>query len=75
MCAVKLTKCFLNLQVFFCLFAACFFFGWCCEHLQHVRCQIDESVFLIFRCFFLFQIKSNQITFIVTSPQHKCLGE
>ncbi len=22
-----------------------------------------------------FQIKSNQITFIVTSPQHKCLGE
>ncbi len=21
------------------------------------------------------QIKSNQITFIVTSPQHKCLGE
>ncbi len=26
--------------------------------------------------FFLwFQIKSNQITFIVTSPQHKCLGE
>ncbi len=24
---------------------------------------------------FTFQIKSNQITFIVTSPQHKCLGE
>ncbi len=23
----------------------------------------------------LTQIKSNQITFIVTSPQHKCLGE
>ncbi len=22
-----------------------------------------------------YQIKSNQITFIVTSPQHKCLGE
>ncbi len=21
------------------------------------------------------QLKSNQITFIVTSPQHKCLGE
>ncbi len=25
--------------------------------------------------FSLYQIKSNQITFIVTSPQHKCLGE
>ncbi len=24
---------------------------------------------------FVYQIKSNQITFIVTSPQHKCLGE
>ncbi len=24
---------------------------------------------------YIFQIKSNQITFIVTSPQHKCLGE
>ncbi len=23
----------------------------------------------------MYQIKSNQITFIVTSPQHKCLGE
>ncbi len=124
------------------LFAACFLFWLCCEHLQHVLCQIDESVFLICRlffaylqrvsflvvlwalqhvrcqmtkvfslicrCFFLFaarffflvcvsicsvcvvklrklflnlqvffsisnQIKSNQITFIVTSPQHKCL--
>ncbi len=31
-----------------------------------------------FHCFLhlpLSQIKSNQITFIVTSPQHKCLGE
>ncbi len=44
-------KCFLNLQVFF-LFAACFFFWLCCEHLQRVRCQIDESVFLICRGFF-----------------------
>ncbi len=26
-------------------------------------------------CFQNFKIKSNQITFIVTSPQHKCLGE
>ncbi len=25
--------------------------------------------------YFSNQIKSNQITFIVTSPQHKCLGE
>ncbi len=24
---------------------------------------------------YIYQIKSNQITFIVTSPQHKCLGE
>ncbi len=26
-------------------------------------------------CDSIIQIKSNQITFIVTSPQHKCLGE
>ncbi len=25
--------------------------------------------------FFFYIVKSNQITFIVTSPQHKCLGE
>ncbi len=34
------------------LFASRFFFWLCCEHLQHVCCQIDESVFLICRCFF-----------------------
>ncbi len=44
-------KCFLDLQVFF-LFAACFFFRLCCEHLQRVCCQIDESVFLICRWVF-----------------------
>ncbi len=27
------------------------------------------------RPIYIYQIKSNQITFIVTSPQHKCLGE
>ncbi len=27
------------------------------------------------KTFFIIKIKSNQITFIVTSPQHKCLGE
>ncbi len=31
-----------------------FFFWLCCEHLQHVRCQIDKVVFLICRRFFLF---------------------
>ncbi len=45
---------FLNLQVFF-LFAARFFIWLCCEHLQRVRCQIDEVVFLICRCFFYLQ--------------------
>ncbi len=32
-----------------------FLYWLCCEHLQHVRCQIDESVFLICRCFFYLQ--------------------
>ncbi len=31
-----------------------FLFWLCCEHLQRVHCQIDESLFLICRCFFLF---------------------
>ncbi len=35
-------------------FAVCFFFWLCCEHLQHVCCQIEEVVFLICRVFFLF---------------------
>ncbi len=34
-----------------------------------VSCPFNQK----YRC--SFQIKSNQITFIVTSPQHKCLGE
>ncbi len=29
-----------------------FLFWLCFEHLQRVRCQIDESVFLMCRCFF-----------------------
>ncbi len=56
-CFVKLTKVvFLICRCFF-LFAARFFFWLCCEHLQRVRCQIDESVFLICRCFFLFAVR------------------
>ncbi len=37
----------------------------------------DTIIPSLFFCFeYIFnQIKSNQITFIVTSPQHKCLGE
>ncbi len=54
-CDVKLTKVFSWFGgCFFILFAARFFFWLCCEHLQRVRCQIDESVFLIWRVFFLF---------------------
>ncbi len=34
-----------------------------------------EQVYLIKWPVNVHQIKSNQITFIVTSPQHKCLGE
>ncbi len=37
------------------LFAARFLLWLCCEHLQRVCCQIDESVFLICRCFFYLQ--------------------
>ncbi len=47
MCVVKMTKVvFLICRVFF-RFATRFFFWLCCEHLQHVRCQFDESFFLI----------------------------
>ncbi len=46
-------SCFLNLQVFF-FYLQCFFIWLCCEHLQGVCCQIEEVVFLICRCFFLF---------------------
>ncbi len=56
-CALSIwRKFFLNLQGFF-LFATRFFFWLCCEHLQHVRCQFDESFFLICRCFFLFAVR------------------
>ncbi len=41
---------FLICTCFF-LFAARFFFGLCCEHLQRVCCQIEEVVFLICMCF------------------------
>ncbi len=37
------------------LFAARFFFWLCCEHLQLVRCKIEEVVFLICRYFFYLQ--------------------
>ncbi len=36
------------------LICSAFLFWLCCEHLQHMHCQIDESVFLICRCSFLF---------------------
>ncbi len=50
------------------------------------KCEISESEWALLPGMFthlknlslwqkLNQIKSNQITFIVTSPQHKCLGE
>ncbi len=32
-----------------------FLFWLCCEHLQRVRCKIEEVVFLISRCFFYLQ--------------------
>ncbi len=47
-------KCFLNLQVFFSICSA-FLFWFCCEHLQRVRCKIEEVVSLICRCFFYLQ--------------------
>ncbi len=45
-------KCSHNQIHFIC---SAFLFWLCCEHLQRVRCQIDESVFLICRCFFYLQ--------------------
>ncbi len=45
-------KCSQHNQINF--ICSAFLFWLCCEHLQRVRCQIDESVFLICRCFFLF---------------------
>ncbi len=42
-------KCSQHNQIHFILF-----FWLCCEHLQRVCCQIDESVLLICKCFFLF---------------------
>ncbi len=48
----KHRKCSQHNQIHF--ICSAFLFWWCCEHLQRVRCQIDESVFLICRCFFLF---------------------
>ncbi len=34
------------------VFAVRFFFWFCSEHLQRMRCKIDKVVFLICRCFF-----------------------
>ncbi len=41
-------KCSQHNQIHF--ICSAFLFWLCCEHLQRVRCQIDESVFLICRC-------------------------
>ncbi len=38
-----------------CLCVARFFFWLCCEHMQRVRCTIEEVVSLICRCFFYLQ--------------------
>ncbi len=45
-------KCSQHNQIHF--ICSAFLFWLCCEHLQLVCCQIEESVFLIFRVFFLF---------------------
>ncbi len=43
------------------------------------RSRVQEIIYQTIKMLSSFahphQIKSNQITFIVTSPQHKCLGE
>ncbi len=53
MCVVKMTKVvFLICRVF--SICNAFLFWLCCEHLQHVRCQFDESCFLNLQVFFLF---------------------
>ncbi len=46
-------KCSQHNQIHF--ICSAFLFWLCCEHLQRVCCQIDESVFLICRCFFYLQ--------------------
>ncbi len=48
------------------LFAARFFFWLCCEHLQHVRCKIEEVVSLICRCFFYLQCVELSATVPIT---------
>ncbi len=48
-------KCFLNLQVFFFYLQRVSFFVLCFEHLQHVRCQIEEVVSLTWMCFLKLQ--------------------
>ncbi len=54
MCVVKMPKVvFLICRSFFYLQRISFFWL-CCEHLQRVRCKIEEVVSLIWRCFFLF---------------------
>ncbi len=43
-----------NTTKYIILFALLFFDWLCCDHLQRVCYQINEVVFLICRCFFLF---------------------
>ncbi len=50
-CVVSICSVFLYLFVLW-AFVVCVFIWLCCEHLQRVRCQFDESFFLICRCFF-----------------------
>ncbi len=45
-------KCSQHNQIHF--ICSAFIFWLCCEHLQHVRCQFDESCFLNLQGFFLF---------------------
>ncbi len=54
MCVVKLMKVvFLICRCFFSICSA-FLFWLCCEHLQHVCCQIDESCFLNLQVFYFY---------------------
>ncbi len=46
----KWWKCSQHKQIHF--ISTAFLFWLCCEHLQHVCCQIEEVVFLICRCSF-----------------------
>ncbi len=52
MCVVKLTKVVFSICRPFCSICSTFSFWLCCEHLQCVRCQIDESCFLNLQAFF-----------------------